>query len=72
MTTLVTLTAGQSFGELALVEENGRRAATIVTTSEVECLTIEGDVYRNYLARIHREDLLHKVDPCNSHKSLIE
>ena len=59
--TLLTLTAGQSFGESALVEELSRRAATIVTTSEVECLTIEGDIYRSYLARIHQEDLQRKV-----------
>lgn len=61
LTTLVTLTAGQSFGELALVEENGKRAATIVTTSEVECLTISGDDYRNHLSRIHQEELHEKA-----------
>ncbi|GMH37082.1 hypothetical protein BSKO_04955 [Bryopsis sp. KO-2023] len=62
LVTICTLKAGQSFGELALVEKGGKRAATIITTSDVECLTVDGEQYRMHLGRIHREELEKKVD----------
>lgn len=62
LVTICTLKSGQSFGELALVEKGGKRAATIMTTSDVECLTVDGEQYRTHLARIHQEELSRKVN----------
>lgn len=59
--TVMTLVPGQSFGELALKMKGGKRAATIISQTRTECLTIEGDEYRKYLKKLHDEELSKKV-----------
>lgn len=57
-----TLDAGQAFGELALLQTGGRRAASVITTMASEFLTIDGKQYQQLLAQLQREELRAKVD----------
>jgi hypothetical protein len=62
-----TLKEGESFGELALLQRGGRRAATVVTTSPTEFLTIAADHYEELLSKLHHQEIMAKVEairPC--------
>lgn len=60
--TVRTLDAGQAFGELALLKQGGRRAASVVTTSTSELLTIDGKQYQELLAHLQRDEIKAKVE----------
>lgn len=60
--TVRTLDAGQAFGELALLRQGGRRAASVVTTTAAELLTIDGKQYQELLAHLQRDEIKAKVD----------
>eukprot|EP00033_Pygsuia_biforma_P002267 GCRY01002512.1.p1 GENE.GCRY01002512.1~~GCRY01002512.1.p1 ORF type:complete len:415 (-),score=89.58 GCRY01002512.1:600-1844(-) len=55
-----TLTAGESFGELGLVK-NQPRAATIITRSACEMLSVDKDDYHRILKKTHEKELAAKV-----------
>lgn len=67
--TVRTLTVGDSFGDLALQEAGGSRAATVRTAAWCELLTINGFAYRKILAKVHRQDMNARVRlrHCRSH-----
>jgi CRP-like cAMP-binding protein len=57
-----TLHAGESFGELALLQRGGSRAATVVSIGNTEFLTIAADQYENLLSQLHQAEIQSKVD----------
>lgn len=58
---LRSLTVGQSFGELALQEAGGKRAATVTASEDCDLLALDGFEYRTVLAQHHRQELDRRV-----------
>ena len=52
---------GQSFGELALQEAGGKRAATVTASEDCDLLALDGFEYRTVLAQHHRQELDRRV-----------
>jgi len=49
---VATLNAGNSFGELALIEKNKRRTATVITETDVAFVTLDSEQYLKSYAKI--------------------
>lgn len=58
---LRSLAVGQSFGELALREPGGRRAATVNAAEDCDLLALNGFEYRHMLAEHDRKELDRRV-----------
>ena len=59
---VVKLSSGQSFGELALIEDAAKRNATIKCLSECYFAVIGRQDYHKFLRRVHQKDQQGKVD----------
>eukprot|EP00884_Botryococcus_braunii_P011464 jgi/Botrbrau1/20318/Bobra.0006s0002.2 len=59
--TLATLTAGDSFGELALVQGNSHRRATVTATAASTCMTLDGAEYQQILQPYHESSITARV-----------
>ena len=61
MRVVKTVDVGCSFGDLALQVAGGVRAATVRAADFCELLILSGFVYRQVLAKHHREDMNNRV-----------
>ena len=57
-----TLAQGSSFGELALLQPDSKRNATIIAECYTETAVIERSIYNKSLKRAHQKDLDDKMD----------
>ena len=58
--------AGQSFGELALVQSNLRRNATVISDEQTDLILVHRDLYNRSLKTAQEQEFQEKSDFVNN------